>query len=83
MKKDKSGVIKKLRAVLDRKTKITLLIMLFCTILFSVLEMVSISAIMPFVSMASNPDIIDDGYYKIAYDFFEFESKNSFILYFG
>ncbi|MDR2080565.1 MAG: ATP-binding cassette domain-containing protein [Campylobacteraceae bacterium] len=83
MKKDKAGVIQKLRAVLDRKTKIILLVMLCCTILFSVLEMASVSAIMPFVSMASNPDIIDGGYYKIAYDFFGFGDKKSFILYFG
>ncbi|MDR1614934.1 MAG: ATP-binding cassette domain-containing protein [Campylobacteraceae bacterium] len=83
MKKDKTGIIKKLRVVLDRKTKIILLIMLFCTILFSVLEMVSISAIMPFISMASNPDIIEGGYYKIAYDFFGFENRENFIIYFG
>ncbi|MDR2409714.1 MAG: hypothetical protein LBE13_16610, partial [Bacteroidales bacterium] len=83
MKKDKVGVIQKLRAVLDRRTKILLLIMLFCTILFSVFEMVSISAIMPFVSMASNPDIIDSGYYKMAYDFFGFDDKGSFTIYFG
>ncbi|MDR2099509.1 MAG: ABC transporter ATP-binding protein, partial [Campylobacteraceae bacterium] len=83
MKKDKESVIKKLRAILDKKTKIILLIMLCCTILFSVLEMASISAIMPFISMASNPDIIDGGYYKIAYDFFGFSDKQSFILYFG
>ncbi|MDR1007195.1 MAG: ATP-binding cassette domain-containing protein [Campylobacteraceae bacterium] len=83
MKKDKIGIIKKLRVILDKKTKILLLIMLFCTILFSILEMVSISAIMPFISMASNPGIIDSGYYKVAYDFFEFNNKESFILYFG
>ncbi|MDR1460548.1 MAG: ABC transporter ATP-binding protein [Campylobacteraceae bacterium] len=83
MKKDKIGIIKKLRVVLDRKTKILLLIMLFCTIIFSVLETISISAIMPFVSVASNPDIIDSGYYKMAYDFFEFSDKENFIFYFG
>ncbi|MDR2789684.1 MAG: ABC transporter ATP-binding protein [Campylobacteraceae bacterium] len=83
MKKNKAGVIYKLRAVLDRKTKIILLAMLCCTILFSALEMASVSAIMPFVSMASNPDIIESGYYKTAYDFFGFNDKERFIIYFG
>jgi ATP-binding cassette subfamily B protein/ATP-binding cassette subfamily C protein len=57
--------------------------MLFCTIVFSCLETMGISAIMPFISMASNPDIIDSGYYKKAYDILGFGSKESFIFSFG
>jgi ATP-binding cassette subfamily B protein/ATP-binding cassette subfamily C protein len=82
-KKNIGGLFQKLNEILDRRTKTILLIMLFFTVVFSVVETVGISAIMPFISMASDPDIIETGYYKIVYDLFGFENKIDFIFYCG
>jgi ATP-binding cassette subfamily B protein/ATP-binding cassette subfamily C protein len=38
---------------------------------------------MPFISVASNPELVNDGYYKQVYDFFEFKEKSKFIITFG
>lgn len=50
--------INMLRALLTRRDKIILLILLAGTIVFSIIETISISVIMPFVTFASSPDLI-------------------------
>ena len=50
--------ITKLRYMLSRRDKIILLILLFGTIIFSITETISISVIMPFITFASNPNLI-------------------------
>ncbi len=75
--------INKLRAITTRQDKIFLLALLALTILLAIIETVGISAIMPFISVASNPELIDGGYYKKTYDFFGFDNKNSFVIAFG
>jgi ATP-binding cassette subfamily B protein/ATP-binding cassette subfamily C protein len=57
--------------------------LLFLTILLSLIETVGVSIIMPFISVASNPDTLDSGVYKAVYDFLRFESKNRFVIVFG
>ncbi len=76
-------IIRKLSALLTLKDKKFLLFLFILTIFLSVIETVGISAIMPFISIASNPDLIDNGYYKRAYDLFGFHEKNNFVLAFG
>lgn len=50
----------------------------------SIIETVGISAIMPFISTASNPEVIHTNqYYKMAYDFFGLTSYKEFIVLFG
>jgi ATP-binding cassette subfamily B protein/ATP-binding cassette subfamily C protein len=44
---------------------------------------VGVSIIMPFISVASNPAMLDSGVYKTVYDFLGFASKNRFIIAFG
>ncbi|GHV83429.1 protein glycosylation K [Spirochaetia bacterium] len=60
-----------------------MLLLLFLTIILSVIETVGISIIMPFISVASNPAIIDGGRYNIIYNFLNFTSKRDFIIVFG
>lgn len=76
-------IVHKLISLLTLKDKKFLLFLFILTILLSVIETVGISAIMPFISIASNPDLIDNGYYKQAYDLFGFQEKNNFVLVFG
>ena len=53
------------------------------TIGFSLVETLGISAIMPFISIASNPDLLDSGMYKKAFDFLGMRQKEPFIINFG
>lgn len=73
----------KLRSLLTKKNKQFLLILLFLTIILSTIETIGISAIMPFISMVANPAILENGYYKLFYDFFSFETTTDFIIAFG
>ena len=50
---------------------------------FSLVETLGISAIMPFISIASNPGLLDTGNYKLAFDFIGIQQKETFIVYFG
>jgi ATP-binding cassette, subfamily B, bacterial PglK len=72
--------IKKLRSLLTRRNKQFLLVLLALTVLLSIIETVGISAIMPFISVASNPELINGGYYKQVFDAFGFGSKSSFVI---
>ena len=77
-------MIKKLNFLLTRSDKKFLVILLFMSLLLSVIETIGITAIMPFISIASNPELIySNEYYKIAYDFFNITSSKEFIIYFG
>ena len=52
-------------------------------ILFSLVETAGVSVVMPLISVASNPDLINSGNYKIFYDLLKFNSPNKFIFMFG
>jgi ATP-binding cassette subfamily B protein/ATP-binding cassette subfamily C protein len=72
-----------LRTLLQRKHKLRLVVLLFMTILLSVIETFGISVIMPFISVASTPDMLDRGRYNAVFRFLGFTSKDNFILCFG
>jgi ATP-binding cassette subfamily B protein/ATP-binding cassette subfamily C protein len=76
-------VINELRALLPRKYKMRLIIMLIMAIMLSIIETFGISIIMPFISVASDPDILDRGRYNAVFKFLGFASKDNFILWFG
>jgi ATP-binding cassette subfamily B protein/ATP-binding cassette subfamily C protein len=78
-----ASLLKKLNFLLDRKRKIYLLIVFLMSILLSIIETAGVSVIMPFISVASNPELIDSGWYKYFFDLFNFVNKNSFIITFG
>ncbi len=77
-------MIKKLNLLLTRQDKIFLFILLLMSILLSIIEIIGISAIMPFISTAANPKLIyTNEYYKMVYDFFGVSTSKEFIIYFG
>jgi ATP-binding cassette subfamily B protein/ATP-binding cassette subfamily C protein len=76
-------VIRKIMKLLSRKHKIIFCVLVVMAFGFSIIETVGISAIMPFISLASDPELLSSGLYKIAYDFTGFTTHESFIISFG
>lgn len=76
--------LKKLLAITTRQEKKNFIILIFMSIFLSVIETVGISAIMPFITLASDPSkIVSNKYSKIVYDFFEFSTTTNFMIFFG
>lgn len=72
-----------LNQLLDKKRKLFILILLFMAIFLSLVETAGVSVVMPFINIASNPEVINSGYYKYFYDVFGFASPDKFIISFG
>lgn len=74
----------KLHNITTHKNRKFLLLLLLLSIILSIIETIGISAIMPFISMASDPEIItkNNTYYMI-YTYFKFKNVNDFIIIFG
>ena len=54
------------------------------SIFLSVIETVGVSAIMPFITLASDPSkIVGNEYSKKIYDFFDFSTTTNFMIFFG
>jgi len=70
-------------SLLNRRQKITFCILLFLTIGYSIIETIGISAIMPFISLASEPGLLASGWYKKAFNFAGFDGFEPFIMAFG
>jgi len=80
---DFTVIFDKLRRLLNRRQKFLLLILFVLTIIMSVLETFGITAIMPFIAVATDMSVIDRPPYKSVYDFFGFDSKINFAIIFG
>lgn len=84
MHKKESSIIQKFLQLLTHRQKIGFVILIFMAILLSVVETVGISAIMPFISIASNPDLVNQNrIYHAVYTFLNFKTPNSFIIFLG
>ncbi len=78
------GYIQKLRSLLNRKTELNLLWLVVFSVFVSVVEAVGISAIMPFIDVATNFETIQTNqYYQWAFNFFGFEKEIDFVIAFG
>jgi len=74
----------KLRSLLNKKTKVRLIWLAVFSIFLSIVEVVGISSIMPFVDMSMNFDTIQSNeYYQALFTFFGFESQVNFVIAFG
>jgi len=69
--------------LLNRGQKISFFILLILTIGYSIIETVGISAIMPFISLASDPGLLESGWYKKAYDIAGINGFEPFLIAFG
>jgi len=75
---------KKIRALLDKKDRASFLWLVLFSIFISIIEAVGISAIMPFVDIATNFEIIQTNkYYYWFFSFFHFKSEVDFAVAFG
>jgi len=83
MLKNLNSIPAKLNQVLDKRRKIYLFLLLFMAIVYSFAETLGISVIMPFISVASNPELLNSGYYKLFYDLSKLNSPTRFIFTFG
>ena len=83
MLKDINTIPIKLNQLLDHRRKIFILVLVILAILLSLIETAGISVIMPFISVASNPETLNTGYYKFFYNLLGFTNSNSFIISFG
>lgn len=76
--------IKKLRLLLDKKYQSRLIWLVFFSVFISVVEAVGISAIMPFIDIATNFDNIHNNqYYQWFFNFLGFDSNIDFAIFFG
>ena len=75
--------IRKLYGLLSRKHRLYWGLLVLFSIGFSLVETIGISAIMPFISVASNPDLLDSGIYRRLFDIVGTQQRETFIIYFG
>jgi ATP-binding cassette subfamily B protein/ATP-binding cassette subfamily C protein len=73
-------VLNKLFRLLTRQHKIYLIVLIVATIGFALVETLGISVIMPFISLAADPELLDSGWYKRVFDLFRAVSAESFII---
>jgi len=77
-------IIKKLNYILTKRDKQYLIFLLFMSIVVSVIEVVGVGIIMPFISVATNfNNIFTNKYFKFFYEFFNFSSSINFVVTFG
>ncbi|MFW5607150.1 MAG: ABC transporter ATP-binding protein [Campylobacter hyointestinalis] len=75
---------KKLNSLLTKNDKKFLFLLVVFSIFIALIETVGIAAIMPFISVASDFEVIQTNeYYKIVYDIFNFDSNINFVISFG
>lgn len=77
-------LINKLKSLLTKRDKQFLVFLLLFSIFISLIEVIGISAIMPFISVASDFSLIQTNkYYDYFYTMFGFNSSISFVISFG
>jgi len=77
------SIITKLNKLLNHRQKVNMGILISLTIGFSLIETLGISAIMPFISLASNPCLLESGVYNKIFNFFKFSNFQAFIIILG
>lgn len=77
-------MLSKLSSILAKKDKKYLLFLIFLTIIVSMIEVIGISAIMPFIAVASDFTIIQSNEkYSFIYNYLDFKTEISFVIAFG
>jgi ATP-binding cassette subfamily B protein len=77
-------MLEKIRALTTRKEKRTIVLLVALSVLISAIETVGISAILPFISLANDPNLLSTNkYFHFVYNFLNFNSEKTFIITFG
>lgn len=75
---------RKLFALLTRRERRNLLLLFVAVLIMAGLEVVSVAAIMPFLSVAADPGSIQENAYLLwSYETFGFDSVNQFLVFLG
>ena len=78
------ALLKKVISILDNKEKRFFYYLSFAFFFVAVIETFGVVLIIPFIEIASNPEIINNNYQlSLINDFFQFSNTNSFILFLG
>ena len=76
--------IKKLNSILTKRDKHYLLFLLVFSILVSLVEVIGVGIIMPFIKVASDFNVVfENKYFKFFYNLFDFSSPLNFVVFFG
>jgi ABC-type multidrug transport system fused ATPase/permease subunit len=71
-------------SLLSKRERKQLVIVMICSVILAIIEVIGVGSIMPFVAVASQPSIIQtNAAFAMVYDFFRFESTQSFLLALG
>lgn len=82
--KSLKGLWKKASFIFDRKEKIELIMLLFNILFTTILELIGVVAVMPFVNVVMDPMVIDrTSYLSWLYNKFQFNGVNTFIAFLG
>jgi len=74
----------KLRLLLNKQNQANLLLLVLFSILISIVEAVGVSAVMPFIDIATNfNEIQSNDYYRYFFELLSFEKEIDFIVFFG
>ena len=75
-------MLKEFSYIFDRKQKIGLVLLLFAIFLGTFLELMGVTAIMPFIDVVMDPRSIQKKWYlKFIYDTFGFQRDTDFIIF--
>jgi len=76
--------IKKIVKITTLKDKQYISLLIIMSIVLSIIETIGVSAIMPFISLASNPNIVSSNkYYEYFFNLFSMDSTTDFVILFG
>lgn len=75
---------KKINYLLERRDKKNLFLLIVFSIFIAIIETIGITALMPFISIASNFELVETNkYYNYLYVAFNFNTPINFVLFFG
>jgi len=78
------ALLKKVVSILDNKEKKIFYYLSFAFFFVAIIETFGVVLIIPFIEVASNPEIINSNYQlNLINDFFQFSNTNNFILFLG
>ena len=76
-------LFKNLFRVLDHQQKLGILKMQLIIIVTAFMEVIGIATIGPFMAIASNPQVLDEGALKAVYEYSGIPSKDAFLIIMG
>lgn len=78
------NLLKKINYIFDKRQKVKMVLLVFLILIGSLLEMIGVSAILPLVNLALQPDVINrNEILRLCGEWFHLETLNDFILFFS